>query len=173
MGAGRLVRQKDFPTLVRAFAQARRRRPLRLLIAGGADNPARTAERQAELATLAGELGVAGDVELPGHVANPVALMARAGVFALSSAWEGFGNVLVEALACGTPVVSTDCPSGPAEILAGGRFGRLVPVADPAAMAAAIEATLAAPPDPGPLRARAQDFSAERAADAYLALLLP
>jgi glycosyltransferase involved in cell wall biosynthesis len=90
----------------------------------------------------------------------------------LSSAWEGFGNVVVEALACGTPVVSTDCPSGPAEILDGGRWGRLVPVGDTASMAAAILATLDDPGDPAVRRQRAMDFSVDRAADAYLALLL-
>ena len=173
MGAGRLVRQKDFPTLVRAFALARARRPpLRLLIAGAADSPARTAARQGELAALAASLGVADALRLPGHLANPAAAMARAAVLALSSAWEGFGNVLVEAMACGTPVVSTDCPSGPAEILAGGRFGRLVPVGDAGALAEAILATLDAPPDPAALRARAAAFTVDRAADAYLALLL-
>jgi glycosyltransferase involved in cell wall biosynthesis len=172
MGAGRLARPKDFPTLVRAFAIARRTRPLRLVIAGGGDSPAGTAERQRALMRLARELGVAEDVKLPGHLKNPAALMARAHVFVLSSAWEGLGNVVVEALACGTPVVSTDCPSGPAEILEGGRHGRLVPVGDPEAMAAAILATLDAPPDRDQLRRRAMDFGLDRAADAYAALLL-
>lgn len=172
MGAGRLARPKDFPTLVRAFALARRVRPLRLLIAGGGDSPASTAERQRELMQLAHQLGVAEDVRLTGHLKNPVALMARASVFVLSSIWEGLGNVLVEALACGTPVVSTDCPSGPAEILAGGRYGRLVPVRDPEAMAAAILATLEAPVDRDALRRRAMDFGLDQAADSYLGLLL-
>lgn len=172
MGAGRLVRQKDFPTLLRAFAIARRARPMRLLIAGGAESEAVTAERQAELVALARDLGVAEDLRLTGHLANPVALMARSAVFVLSSAWEGMGNVVVEALACGTPVVATDCPSGPAEILEGGRHGRLVPVGDAEAMAAAILSTLEAPGDPGPRRTRAQAFTVAVAADAYLDLLL-
>ena len=174
MGAGRLVRQKDFPTLIRAFALARARRPpLRLLIAGGADSEPHTRARQAELMALASSLGVADAVRLPGHLRNPVALMARAALFVLSSRWEGFGNVLVEALACGTPVVSTDCPSGPAEILEGGRFGRLVPVGDAEALAEAILATLDQPTDPALLRSRAGDFTVDRAADSYLGLLLP
>jgi glycosyltransferase involved in cell wall biosynthesis len=172
MGAGRLVRQKDYPTLLRAFARARQDRPLRLIIAGGADTPKRTAEQQAALMDVARGLGVAEDVRLTGHLKNPVALMARAAVFVLSSAWEGLGNVVVEALACGTPVVSTDCPSGPAEILEQGRHGRLVPVGDSERMAAAILATLDDPGDPAARRRRAMDFSLERAADAYLALLL-
>lgn len=173
MGAGRLAKVKDFPTLVRAFARARQRRPLRLLIAGGADSTDATTVRQRELMALAGELEVADDVRLPGHLKNPVAAMARAAVFVLSSTYEGLGNVLVESLACGTPVVATDCPSGPAEILAGGRYGRLVPVGDADAMAAAILATLDETPDRAALRARAGYFTVARAADAYLALLLP
>lgn len=172
MGAGRLAKVKDFPTLLRAFAYARRERPMRLLIAGGADNPAATAARQRELMGLAGDLGVASDVRLPGHLKNPIAAMARASVFALSSRYEGLGNVLVEALACGTPVVATDCPSGPAEILEGGRYGRLVPVGDADAMAAAILATLETPGDPDLRRMRAQDFTVAIAAEAYLRLLL-
>ena len=80
--------------------------------------------------TLARQLGVTDDIALPGFVENPFAYMARASVFVLSSAWEGFGNVIAEALACGCPVVSTDCPSGPAEILEHGKYGPLVPVGD-------------------------------------------
>jgi glycosyltransferase involved in cell wall biosynthesis len=172
IGAGRLVEQKDFPLLVRAFAAARSRRPARLLILGAARDDTATAQRRAELMALAGELGVAEDVDLPGYVANVPAYLARAAVFALSSRYEGFGNVLVEAMACGCPVVSTDCPSGPAEVLGGGRFGRLVPVGDAAALADAIVATLDAPPDRAAIRARGLWFSAERAAEAYLQLII-
>ena len=116
-------------------------------------------------------LGIAADVQFPGFVANPQAWMARAACFVLSSRWEGLGNVLIEALACGCPVVSTDCPSGPSEILAHGEYGRLVPVADPAAMADAIAATLEAPPAREMLLARAELFSSARAVDGYLGLL--
>jgi hypothetical protein len=163
--ARRLAPQKGFATLIRAFAEVRRRRPARLVILG--DGPLRP-----ELEALAGELGVGGDVALPGFVANPYAYMARASVFALSSAWEGFGNVLVEALACGTPVVAADCPSGPGEILDGGRFGRLVPVGDPEALARAILGTLDRPPDPEVARGRARDFSVEGIAGEYLRALV-
>jgi glycosyltransferase involved in cell wall biosynthesis len=107
---------------------------------------------------------------LPGFTATPHAWMARAGVFVLSSAWEGFGNVVAEALACGCPVVSTDCPSGPAEILEGGRFGPLVPVGDADAMAAAIEAALDDPGDRAAREARAAKFSTGAAVRQYLAL---
>jgi glycosyltransferase involved in cell wall biosynthesis len=99
--------------------------------------------------------------------------MARASVFALSSRFEGLGNVLIEAMACGCPVVSTDCESGPAEILAGGRLGPLVPVGDVPALAAALERVLDATPDRDALRRRAAEFGVDRAVDAYLALLFP
>ena len=173
LGAGRLTGQKDFPTLIRAFALLRRRRPARLVILGAAKNDAKTVQQRAELMAEAARLGVAGDVALPGFTENPFAWMSAAGVFALSSRFEGLGNVLIEAMACGCPVVSTDCRSGPAEILEGGRHGPLVPVGDPAALAAALERVLDAPPDREALRRRAADFSVERAIDAYLALLFP
>jgi glycosyltransferase involved in cell wall biosynthesis len=166
LGVGRLVPQKDFPTLIRAFARLRSEGPVRLLIVG----PGST-EAQAELRSLATALGGAEDMELPGSILNPFAYMARAGVFVLSSAWEGFGNVLVEALACGCPVVSTDCPSGPAEILDGGRYGALVPVGDDRAMAEAILAALAHPPERAALTARGAEFSVDRAVERYLAII--
>lgn len=136
LGIGRLVPQKDFPTLLRAFA--------------GLDIPARLAilgegRDRAMLEALVAELGLDGTVVLPGQVANIFAWLARADLFVLSSRWEGFGMVLVEALGCGTPVVSTDCPSGPADILENGRLGTLVPIGDPAAMTRAIAETLARP----------------------------
>ena len=172
MAAGRLVRQKDFPTLIRAFARARAARPLRLVLAGGADSSRTTEERQAELMALASSLGVAADLRLLGHIPNPAAYMAARGSLCPVISWEGFGNVLVEALACGTPVVSTDCPSGPAEVLEQGRYGRLVPVGNSDSMAVAILATLDASVDRDDLRRRAMAFSVERAADHYLDLLL-
>ena len=131
LGVGRLARQKDFPTLVRAFALVRAQTEARLVILGEG------AER-ANLENLILKLGLEEDALLLGLVPNPFPYMKRAGVFVLSSAWEGLGNVLVEALACGCPVVSTDCPSGPREILHGGVYGELVPVGDIEAMAAAI-----------------------------------
>lgn len=160
LGTGRLTRQKDFATLLRAFRQVRREVPCRLVILGEGD-------LRGELEELARTLGVASDVLLPGFVDNPVSWMARSELFVMSSAWEGFGNVLVEAMACGVPVVSTDCPSGPREILQDGRWGRLVPVGDAHAMAAAILAALREPRHEG-LAARAQDFNVDQAITGYL-----
>ena len=116
LGVGRLVPQKDFATLIRAFAHVRARRPVRLLILGEARTDQSLAEYARKLRALPEELDVAEDVSFAGFVANPFAYMARAAVFVLSSVHEGLGNVLIEAMACGTPVVSTDCPSGPREI---------------------------------------------------------
>ena len=165
MSAGRLVDQKDFPTLLRAFARVREVRTVRLLILG-------EGKQRAALQALAARLGISADMELPGWRTNPHAYLARAAVFVLSSTWEGFGSILLEAMACGCPVVSTDCPHGPAEILERGRYGPLVPVGDDAALAHAILASLDAPPDAGRLRARAAEFSIGQVADRYLALLL-
>jgi glycosyltransferase involved in cell wall biosynthesis len=171
LGAGKLDEKKDFPTLLRTFARVRAKRGARLVILGEAGGAQKTAERQAALMALAARLGVAGDVALPGFVANPFAYMARAAVFVLSSAWEGLPGVLIQALACGCPVVSTDCPSGPAEILEHGSYGPLVPVGDDEALANAILAVLTAPPDRERLRARAAMFSLDRAVDQYLEVL--
>jgi glycosyltransferase involved in cell wall biosynthesis len=121
---------------------------------------------------VARDLGVADEVSLPGFVENPFAYMARAAVFALSSAYEGLPAVLIQAMACGCPVVSTDCPSGPAEILEQGHLGPLVPVGDDRALAGAIRSVLDAPPDRDRLRARAASFSMDQAAARYLQLLL-
>jgi glycosyltransferase involved in cell wall biosynthesis len=123
-----------------------------------------------ELLQLAGELGVADDVDLPGFVTNPLAYMARASVFALSSAWEGLPGVLIEAMACGCPVVSTDCPGGSREILNDGRVGPLVPVGDADALAKAICALIDAPTPRDVLLARAADFDVDRAVESYLQL---
>jgi glycosyltransferase involved in cell wall biosynthesis len=168
MGLGRLVPQKDFPTLIRAFARVRAERPARLLIVGPG-----SADAQAELRALATALGCDEDTDLPGLTLNPFAYLARAGVFVLSSLHEGLPGVLIQALACGCPAVSTDCPSGPAEILDGGRYGALVPVGDDAAMAEAILATLAHPPERSVLAARGATYSVDRAVERYLELLLP
>ncbi|MEF2278527.1 glycosyltransferase [Deinococcus sp. YIM 134068] len=159
LGAGRLTAQKGFDTLIRAHALLRERGVDHdLLIVG-------EGELRGELESLIRELGVSGSVHLPGHVPNPYPLMRHAAAFALSSRWEGFGNVVVEALACGVPVVSTDCPSGPAEILEGGRHGLLVPTDDAGALASALgtvlgDSALAARlRENGPRRAR--DFAPE------------
>jgi glycosyltransferase involved in cell wall biosynthesis len=172
LGVGRLVKQKDFPTLVHAFALVRKRRCARLVVLGSALDEGKTHARRRELNGLAAELGVAADVRFPGSVPDALPYMARAAVFVLSSRYEGFGNVLVEALACGTPVVSTDCPSGPAEILDGGRYGVLVPVGDIERMAAAIGDALDRSPAKEQLRARARSFARDVAAERYLRALL-
>jgi glycosyltransferase involved in cell wall biosynthesis len=164
LAVGRLEAQKDFATLLRAFALLRQRRPVRLIIMGeGSQRP--------QLEQLAQALGIDHDVSMAGFTENPFAFMARANVFVLSSIHEGFGNVVVEAMACGTPVVSTDCPSGPSEILDGGRYGPLVPGGEPVALSAAIEQQLDHPTPAAALRARAREFSVEASADAYLKLI--
>jgi glycosyltransferase involved in cell wall biosynthesis len=171
LGAGRLDPQKDFVTLIRAFARVRAGRPARLVILGA---PSRMQPAySAELQDLPGTLDVARDVAMPGFVDNPLAFMARSAVFVLSSLYEGLPGVLIQALACGCPVVSTDCPSGPREVLDHGRFGPLVPIGDDEALARAIEAILDDPPPAERLRARAELFSVDRAVDKYLKLLLP
>jgi glycosyltransferase involved in cell wall biosynthesis len=171
LGVGSLTPRKDFPTLIRAFARVRAARDCRLVILGEAASPSKTAEQQTELKALARSLGVADDVDLQGYVANPFAYMARAAVFVLSSVHEGLPGVLIQALACGCPAVSTDCPYGPAEILADGRFGPLVPVGDDAAMAAAILATFDRPIAAERLREHADMFSVEHAVDRYIDLM--
>jgi glycosyltransferase involved in cell wall biosynthesis len=168
LSVGRLTMAKDYPTLLRAFVLLRKRREARLLILG-------SGETRAELEQLVRSLGIEQHVRMAGFVANPYAYMARAAVFVLSSAWEGLPGALIEAMACGCPVVSTDCRSGPAEILDHGRFGRLVPVGDAAKMAGAIALAL----DEGrgvatrDARERAMDFRVERATSAYQAAFFP
>lgn len=163
VSVGRLIRQKDFATLIRAFALVRDRRALRLVIFG-------EGLLRDDLLALAQHLGITQDVDFPGFVANPFSEMGAADLFVLSSRYEGLPGVLIQAMACGTPVVSTDCPSGPHEILDGGRWGQLVPVGDPAAMAKAIEVALDAPA-PIDVRRRAKDFYYDAALDSYVEAL--
>lgn len=131
VGMGRLTRQKDFATLICAFVAVRQLFPARLIILG-------EGEDRAGLEDLCWSLGVGQDVDMPGFVDNPYAFLSRAALFVLSSRWEGLPGALIEALACGAKVVSTDCPSGPREILDEGRYGELVPIEDAAALAAAM-----------------------------------
>ena len=131
LAVGRLHRQKGYASLLRAFALVVRRKPSHLIILG-------EGEDHNKLQGLAKSLGISDRVHFLGYAANPLAYMRAADVFVLSSIAEGFGNVLVEALASGTPVISTDCPHGPKEILADGRYGTLVCVGDVAQMAQAI-----------------------------------
>jgi glycosyltransferase involved in cell wall biosynthesis len=164
LGAGRLERQKDFPTLLRAFARLRSARPCRLVLLGdGAWRERLLAEADA--------LGVAADLDLPGFQANPYPFLANARLFALSSAWEGSPNVLTEAMALGTPVVATDCPSGPREILADGRFGPLVSVGDAPALAAAMARVLDDPLPTTTLQEAVSGYRADASAAAYAAVL--
>jgi glycosyltransferase involved in cell wall biosynthesis len=166
LSVGRLSAEKDFPTLLRALAMLRSRRPLRLLILG-------EGEKRSELESLTASLGINEDVSLPGFEVNPFQYMARCAAFVLSSTWEGFGNVLVEALACGAQIVSTDCPGGPREILAGGKYGLLVHPGDPTSMAAAVDYLLEHPLSRNRLRERAKDFTIEAILPQYLRLLFP
>ena len=138
LGVGRLTPHKDFPTLLRAFAILRRTRDCRLLILG-------EGEERPRLEQLLRDLHLTECVGLPGFVNNPFAYLAKASLYVLSSAWEALPTVLIEALAVGVPVVSTDCRSGPTEILAGGRYGRLVPVGDADSLARAMTDTLSEP----------------------------
>jgi len=164
VGAGRLVPAKDFPNLIRAAAIIRRDRPCRVLILG--EGPAR-----ADLEALAESLGIRDAVDLPGWVDDPMPYMERADLFVLSSRNEGLGNVLVEAIGAGTPVVSTDCPNGPREILCDGELGPLVPPGDPQALAEGVVATLEDPPDRDRLREGASRFFIDVVAESYLELM--
>lgn len=166
VAAGRLTRQKDFATLLRAFAQMRERSSCRLLVLG--EGPER-----ARLVCLANELDIADSVDFLGFVENPFPYIRQASLFVLSSAWEGFGNVLVEAMALGTPVVSTDCPSGPREILQNGVFGPLVKVGDPAALAGAMTRAIESPVDGAVLRRAADEYSIEKSTARHLQVLFP
>ena len=160
LGIGRLTEAKDFRTLIRAVACLRKHRNVRLIILGEG------VLREALEAQVA-ELGVSDHVALPGFVDNPYSYIRRSAVFALSSRWEGLPTVLIEAMACGTSVVSTDCPSGPREILGNGVWGKLVPVGDATAIAEAIDETLDERSSPE-VAVRAADFSVEKAATSYI-----
>jgi glycosyltransferase involved in cell wall biosynthesis len=164
LAVGRLHRQKGFDILLEAFAIARAEVDCRLVILG--EGPERTA-----LLAMAERLGLAYDIDMPGFAENPFPLMRRAGVFVLSSRWEGFPNALVEAMACGAPVIAADCPSGPREILGGGRYGTLVPPENPQALGRALITTLTTRPDTGISQTRAQSFSVASAAAQYLDVL--
>jgi glycosyltransferase involved in cell wall biosynthesis len=164
LAVGRLAPQKDYGTLLRAFALVRWHRSVRLVILG--EGPERNRLQDEAIA-----LGIAADVKMSGAVPNPFPYIARARLFVMSSAWEGLPNVLVEALACGCPIVSTDCLSGPREILEGGSFGELASVGDHTALAEAILRALASPADRPRLQARAQSFSVDRVAERYFDVL--
>ncbi len=172
VAVGRLSPEKGFDTLLQSMARLKARAPLRLIIAGEG------AEREA-LAGRIASLGLGGTVMMAGFTADPIALLRRAALFVSSSTHEGFGNAIVEAMACGVPVVATDAPHGPREILEGGRHGTLLPVGDAGALAGAIGAALSPSGMPSDAvaaraigaRARSHDFTVERAAAALLTAL--
>ena len=166
LSVGSFKPQKNQALLLEAVARMpAAERPVLMLLGEG--------ERRQALAEQAERLGIASLVRMPGFHRDPAPFYRTANALALSSDYEGFGNVIVEALACGLPVVATDCPHGPREILGAGRFGRLVPVGDAAALATALGDLLAAPTDPDRLRRRAEDFAPAVAAEAYRRLLRP
>jgi glycosyltransferase involved in cell wall biosynthesis len=165
LGVGRLESQKGFADLVRAFGMLRNTHHARLMVLG-------EGTLRLELESLVRSLGLEHEVRLPGFVDNPYSFMRRASIFVLSSGWEGLPNVLIQAMACGTQVVSTACPSGPDEILENGKWGRLVPVGDVDALAAAMAATLDENEHPD-VATRAGEFSVDRAVNGYLEVMLP
>lgn len=161
LACGRLTRQKGLSTLIKAFALVRKKRHLRLIILGEGN-------KRPELENLITKLGVKSDVQLPGFVPNPYPYMQKATLFVLSSLWEGSPNVLTEAMALGTPVVSTDCPSGPGELLQDGEFGPLVPVEDEKTLAEAILHVLDNPLPSQVLQQAVKPYRAEISAKKYL-----
>jgi glycosyltransferase involved in cell wall biosynthesis len=165
VSAGRLSKQKDYRTLIKALFLVRKTVNVRLLILG-------EGEMRGDLERLISELELEDHVALPGFFENPFPVMKHADLFVLSSIWEGLPNVLIQSMACGTPVVSTDCPSGPSEILENGKWGRLVPVGDVNALSLAIIESLNEEIHPDIVK-RAGEFSIGRGVAGYLGLLFP
>ena len=164
LAVGRLSPQKDFPNLLDAFFQLRNQREARLIILG-------EGSERAKLETIIAESNLQNDVLLPGFVKNPYAYMKRSSCFVLSSRQEGLPTVLIEAMACGCPVVATNCPSGPDEILDGGTYGSLVPIENSQALATAMLEALEHPPQAELLKERANEYSTEKVVTTYLSLL--
>lgn len=165
LGAGHFLPLKGFDVLIEAFSHVVAKQPARLIIIG-------EGKQREMLTALIQKLGLEDCVDLPGFADNPYAYMKQADVFTLSSRSEGLPTVLIEAMACGCPVVSTDCPSGPREILNNGEYGKLVPVENPEALAEAILQSLSEEYDPSKVQERIEQFAEERIIDEYLSLLL-
>jgi glycosyltransferase involved in cell wall biosynthesis len=164
VSVGRLSPEKDQLVILEAMARLQVHRPVRLLLIG--DGMLRE-----ELEKRAAELQIADRVTFAGYLEDPFSWLLRAEVAVCSSRFEGFGNAIVEALACGTPVISTDCPWGPREILADGHYGTLVPVGDADALARAISDQIGVPVNRDSLRSRASAFTSGAAATALLDVL--
>ncbi|MEN8177514.1 MAG: glycosyltransferase [Pseudomonadota bacterium] len=165
LGVGRLEEQKGFDLLIRSFAKLRSSRPAKLIILGEGGC-------RKSLQDLAIELEVESDIDMPGFKGNPYPFISRADLFVLSSRWEGLGYVLIESALLGTPIVSTDCPSGPSEVLKQGVFGHLAPVDDVEALAEAMAAALDSPKASGDiLRSRGKEFGIEAVTGMYLSYM--
>jgi len=164
LAIGRLTVQKDFGTLIQAFARVRQTHAARLLILGEGN-------KRPELEALVRQLDLENDVKLPGFVPNPYPYMTRASIFVLSSRWEGLPTVLVEAMYCGAPIIATDCPSGPREILRDGQYGRLVPVGNVDSLTHAIETALDGKL-PSPPCESWKPFQLETVVNQYISILL-
>ena len=164
LGVGRLTEQKNFSCLIDAFSLVRKEVKSKLIILG-------EGEKREELQEQINKLGLSGEVDLPGFKKNPYSFMRNAKVFVLSSNWEGFGNVLVEAMAMGTPVVSTDCESGPREILDNGKYGLLAPINNHQKLAEKILTSLNSPIEKSFLDERVNDFSVDSIKKEYLKVL--
>jgi len=165
IGMGRLTNQKDFSTLIRSFKKVKdKKKYVKLIILG-------EGEERDKLEGLIKKLGLKNDVHLVGFVDNPYSYIKKSDVFVMSSLYEGLPVSLLEALACGVPVISTNCPSGPSEILKDGKYGMLVPVNNSNALSGAIINILEKEPfKTKALKTRAEDFSAEKIAADYLSL---
>ncbi|NJO98213.1 MAG: glycosyltransferase [Pleurocapsa sp. CRU_1_2] len=164
LSIGRLTEQKDFANLLKSFALVKQHIDARLIILG-------EGELRQNLTALIRDLGISDSVSLPGFVNNPYPYLKAASAFVLSSRWEGLPTVLVEAMACGCPVIATDCPSGPSEILEQGKYGTLVPMGDSQALSEAMIKILDCSPKTELLIERSQDFSVERSVTEYLNLI--
>lgn len=162
IGVGRFTKRKDFATLIKAFALLRQKLSCRLVLVGDG-------QEKENYLSLAKSLGVLQDIYFPGVTSNPYAYMAKANVLALTSkAAEGSPNVIKEALALGLPVVSTDCPSGPREILDNGKFGELVPMQDHYSLAVALEKTIKSPPPPAFLKSAVEAYTIDSSTQEYM-----